>query len=1066
MSDVISLLDACIGEIKDFQMATVNAVCKHFSNSEHSNRILVADEVGLGKTIVAKGVISEMLKNRLSQEDSNNEKVLKVTYICSNLTLANENKKKLALFRGDEQKKYVAEPTFGRLVELAAIDTTLEQNKETLLEVNSLTPSTSFNLTSGHGNRWERFIIYQVLKKDGRFLKYDDILSELFRADVMKDGVNGWESLKPFFDRYYRIDDEIYSDFILAVNSELLAEQLEYIELDKGSLYSILEDYCLGIVVIPRLVRLRTLLRVALAKACAKNLKADLFILDEFQRFQSLLDTNDENEESLIAREIFQKKGNTKILLLSATPFKALSRIDEDEQNEAHLDELRKLLRFLSDKDIAFINAYEKERDALLKQILSLRDEEIKITSITPEHKEAVETLLSSCICRTERTQISDGFDDVFQSNIFPCDKTFSNDEIKSFLAMDQLGQALSKQYPGRFSSQLLEFYKAAPWALSFLSGYQFKKHLDTHRQDRYVKSAVKKSSEGWLPREDIRNYSLNIAESAPNAKLRALMDIFFGEKGEELLWIPPTMPYYPHTGSFENHENFSKSLLFSSWALVPRALSGLISYEAERRILHTQEDSDYFNKTHNPRLRFEGEVSLDIWGLAYPSKSLVDMPLEISSAPIEEILKERTAFFDKQLSVFGEHDRDVDSRYWYALAPMILDSINGHSEYPIEWLKSEINKADKASQIGRRDHLLRLKDELYRHLKTKYIPRYLSGYLAQLSIAGPGVCFARMGQHYWSENNINFNLISDMVSGMASLFNKAESEIILEKKYPEEKKYWQMVLNYCVEGNFQAMIDEYAHLLSSSGLTLEQAAERFQDVLGIRPVNVACQFREDRTKKVKNTTLRCHYAVPLGNQKMADDKGVQRVGTVRDTFNSPFRPFVLNSTSIGQEGLDFHWYCSRVIHWNLPSNPIDIEQREGRVNRYKSLVVRRRVKEVYATNLRDTNIDVWFELFDMADKATKEFRMSDLVPYWHLAEGSAIIERIIPMMPMSREVGRIKEALKILSLYRLAFGQPRQEELLSNLLERKMSDEEIKAMTDALVINLAPLIHQKKNKI
>ena len=158
-------------------------------------------------------------------------------------------------------------------------------------------------------------------------------------------------------------------------------------------------------------------------------------------------------------------------------------------------------------------------------------------------------------------------------------------------------------------------------------------------------------------------------------------------------------------------------------------------------------------------------------------------------------------------------------------------------------------------------------------------------------------------------------------------------------------------------------------------GFPYKQTSERFQDVLGIRPVNVACQFREDRSKLVKNTTLRCHYAIPLGNQKMADDKGVQRVGTVRDTFNSPFRPFVLNSTSIGQEGLDFHWYCSRVIHWNLPNNPIDIEQREGRVNRYKSLVVRRRVKEVYACESINTSSDIWTALFDMADEATKDER-------------------------------------------------------------------------------------------
>ena len=531
MTSVISLLDIGMEEIKDFQMATVDAVYTHFLNVEHSNRILVADEVGLGKTIVAKGVISEMLKKRLTQFFVEDREVLKVTYICSNLTLANENKKKLALFRGDAQKKYVAEPKFGRLVELAAIDTTLEENENTLLEVNSLTPSTSFNLTAGHGNRWERFIIYQVLKKDEKLQEYKKTLSKLFRAGVMKNGNNGWKSLKPYFKKYYRIDNEIYEDFMSAIHTELLPEQLEYIGLIKGSLYSILIEYCQEIVDVSKLVRLRTLLRVALAKACAKNLKADLFILDEFQRFQTLLDTNDDNEESLIAREIFKKKDSTKILLLSATPFKALSRIDEDEQNEAHLDELRKLLKFLSDNDIVFINGYEKERDALLKQILSLRDEEIDITLINPEHKEAVEALLSTYICRTERAQISEGFDDVFQSNIFACSDTFSNSEIKSFQAMDQLSQALHKSHKGRYGSQLLEFYKAAPWALSFLSGYQFKKHLDEHRQDKYIKNAVKKSSEGWVPREKIGNYSLNIVDDAPNAKLRALMDTFFGKQ-------------------------------------------------------------------------------------------------------------------------------------------------------------------------------------------------------------------------------------------------------------------------------------------------------------------------------------------------------------------------------------------------------------------------------------------------------------------------------------------------------------------------------------------------------
>ena len=43
-----------------------------------------------------------------------------------------------------------------------------------------------------------------------------------------------------------------------------------------------------------------------------------------------------------------------------------------------------------------------------------------------------------------------------------------------------------------------------------------------------------------------------------------------------------------------------------------------------------------------------------------------------------------------------------------------------------------------------------------------------------------------------------------------------------------------------------------------------------------------------------------------------------------------------------------------------------------------------------------------------------------------------------------------------------MLFGQPRQEELLANLLERNMDDREIREMTKGLVINLAPLVHQQ----
>jgi hypothetical protein len=74
------------------------------------------------------------------------------------------------------------------------------------------------------------------------------------------------------------------------------------------------------------------------------------------------------------------------------------------------------------------------------------------------------------------------------------------------------------------------------------------------------------------------------------------------------------------------------------------------------------------------------------------------------------------------------------------------------------------------------------------------------------------------------------------------------------------------------------------------------------------------------------------------------------------------------------------------------------------------------------------------------------------------LPEGKARIERFVPMMPLSKDNTRLEHALKVLALYRLAFGQPRQEELLENLLKRDFTEEEIAFITKQLVINLSPM--------
>ena len=61
--------------------------------------------------------------------------------------------------------------------------------------------------------------------------------------------------------------------------------------------------------------------------------------------------------------------------------------------------------------------------------------------------------------------------------------------------------------------------------------------------------------------------------------------------------------------------------------------------------------------------------------------------------------------------------------------------------------------------------------------------------------------------------------------------------------------------------------------------------------------------------------------------------------------FNTPYRPEILVSTSVGQEGIDLHRECRHVIHHDLCWNPATIEQRTGRVDRIGSKVERERMR-------------------------------------------------------------------------------------------------------------------------
>jgi len=183
----------------------------------------------------------------------------------------------------------------------------------------------------------------------------------------------------------------------------------------------------------------------------------------------------------------------------------------------------------------------------------------------------------------------------------------------------------------------------------------------------------------------------------------------------------------------------------------------------------------------------------------------------------------------------------------------------------------------------------------------------------------------------------------------------------------------------------------------------------------------------------------------------------------IRDSF----WPFVLVTTSVGQEGLDFHPYCHAVVHWDLPSNPVDLEQREGRVHRYKGHAVRKNLALKYRGAALAHVVggqgapvkvaeDLWEFLFAAAVRDREE-GLSDLVPFWLYAlEEGARIERHVPTLPLSRDIDRLAALRRSLAVYRMVFGQPRQEDLLAYLLERLPGPDAARILGE-LRIDLSP---------
>ena len=450
---------------------------------------------------------------------------------------------------------------------------------------------------------------------------------------------------------------------------------------------------------------------------------------------------------------------------------------------------------------------------------------------------------------------------------------------------------------------------------------------------------------------------------------------------------------------------------------MVPRMIGSMISYEAERRTVgrlgKQAKNVDKKNLRYNAKYRYPyhrlqfslsgGEPQrMSLFCLLYPSKTLASMyrPIEAMNAQMtladieRQIRAEIRARLDR-LKFYQKTTTGQEDAKWYYLAPMLMDGAG----YVTNWflaLEEAMSDTDSdvenaiSSDRGNKTflaHMDRLRQyiRLGRDLELGRMPDDLVNTLTDMVLGSPAVCIYR-------SNGGNMAYATSLAKVFVNYLNTTESTAIVElaanqyhAKKADDNTHWQDVLLYCKDGCFQAMFDEYLHLIREGvGFSDEVSRDGKVQNIMLNDLNIrTAPYRPDTFpqfskkawgEKVKEPfSMRAHYAV--GFVTDGDDaKKADRKNSIRGAFNSPLRPFVLASTSIGQEGLDFHNYCRKIVHWNLPSNPIDLEQREGRINRFKCLAIRQNVARKYG-NIQ-FNADIWAEIWNW-----EECRMTWSIP-------------------------------------------------------------------------------------
>lgn len=952
-------------ELAEFQRRTVEAALERLEASG-PRRFLVADEVGLGKTIVARSVAEGLRSKR---------RRLNVVYLCPSLEIVGQNRLKFVSLTGIDEKNYGAGEDRLALVPGSPPD---EGNGYRIF---TFTPETSlpgWKPGPRTGRKAERALIRRLLDRYDRLrpivLRMDHRHAEGARRllDERATDLEGYT-----FAGIERALRDVFDCPTGNVEKTVVA-WVQRSDVDIGEFIG----------------RFRSVL--ALAALRSRPIRPDLVILDEFHRYADLIlpkhnATRDpvKIERARVHRLLVDGLlGGDKppaVLLLSATPYR-LRRLSGEEMHPVeHYKALVDLAGFLAadpsyrdDVEVAMRDYHDSLLTAGTTQ--SVRD-------AVRAAKVRLENLLSPLMARTERALVHK--EDLFERTMPKVD--IEAQDLKLF-------RHLAESCGSHFAGWAPQMWSSIPYPAQTLHSYAMWKPICAAKAPPFEAG----SGRGRLAHPQLRSFA----------------GMTGGAAELSLPWQPPTINWWRLEGPWSaGKPHQGKSLLFSKWRGAPTAISALLSIDLMGGMKSPG------SKPPPPLLRSGGTENGALVALFMPWPTLAHAiePIKQVSRSIATVKQDA----ERQLENFLQRHRisisGKDKRPTWIVACGIERRVS----------KSGFNRIASIALSARGSS----KARDWRTIEPiSAISRSELEALANHLLSAPGAITARCARRQGMPQIEKWHLIRVFDFGWnrlrGYLGHRAFVRLILRSS--KRTRYPEALCEATLKGGFEAVLDEQMVLLGQLGdASGFEIIEQLANCLLDRPSLI--QFRRGNSRKLR---VPAQAITPFsgGEQRKTKKKkgGRLRSDTLRRAFNSPFWPHVLCTTSVGQEGLDFHQWCRRIVHWDLPSDPVDFEQREGRIARYASLAVRQSLAEAHGREALATSAasSPFASLLDIARRQPSG--RTGLERWWLPEKGRPV--SVSFDWRFSLRTTRKEQMLKDLLYYRLALGQPDPDAFLQML--------------------------------